>query len=343
LKPAALLLRGADFGEDESGLCGDFWGLHNLGFLSAKIALGDLVLGRHFQNLPRLAPCGARLNDFDQALHARLPILRPAGEDAQVRQNLAFARAVRVEHLAVPLVNAGAPVTQDHPLLAYKKIVSNAGPLRLDGDPARPLRDEVAVLLINNLVTQKRHHIKSVAELADLGVSNGGFGTLNSTAAPADADHDGMPDFWENALGAKAASDDHNALLASGGGMISGTTFFPPNTPAGYTLLEEYLHFLAIPHGTIAKSGSGAPSAITIDLCKFTSGFTKSPAFTLSNKVGGAFEQLAADGVTASPEGPIVKFTAPHAAGRAMFDFTVLDADGSQWKQTFAILVFDSP
>ena len=107
-----------------------------------------------------------------------------------------------------------------------------------------------------------------------------------------------------------------------------GQSFFPPGSPAGYTLLEEYLHFLAVPHGMIPQD-----TPVTIDLRKFTSGFTKSPEFTTTDAAGG----------TVSASGPgnhLVTFT-PSAGhtGRAGFQFTVTDADRSTWTQQCALLV----
>ena len=107
---------------------------------------------------------------------------------------------------------------------------------------------------------------------------------------------------------------------------MSGLTFFPPGTPAGYTRLEEYLHFCAIPHGTI--SGPAAS-----DLRKFVAGFTEAPAFTVGRVGGGA--------VTAGgPGGALVVFTpTPGHLGRARFDFRVVDRDGDAWIQTCALVV----
>ena len=235
-----------------------------------------------------------------------------------------------VEHLTAALVNNGVPVTVDDPLVAYKKIVSAAGPLRLDADATKPLRDEVDSLLITELVAQTHHHVSSVA---GTGLGNGGFGTLASTAAPIDTDGDGMPDFYETALGWNAAVQDHNTALASSGGIITGTTFFPTGTVAGYTRLEEYLHFLAIPHGTVAKNTSGAPTNIVLDLRKFTSGFASTPVFTVANVSGGSIVQSGTGNY-------LVTFTPTlNYVGRARFDFTVTDAAGSAWTQTFALLV----
>ena len=238
-----------------------------------------------------------------------------------------------VEHLAAPLVNTGIPVTTDDPLTAYKKIVSAAGPLRLDVDAGKPLRDEVDALLITKLVAQSHFHVSSAA---GTGLANGGFGTLASAPPPVDTDRDGMPDFWEDALGFNKAVDDHNTVFPSTGGFITGTTFFPANTVAGYTRLEEYLHFLAIPHGTVAKNVSGAPTSILIDLKKFTPGFTASPVFTLANVSSGTAAQSGAGN-------SVVTFTPTQAfVGRARFEFTVSDSAGSSWTQTCALLVTPS-
>lgn len=242
------------------------------------------------------------------------------------------AGANRYVKSLVPFSNAGAiPVSTDDPVVAFKKVVSKAGALRLDIDPARPLRDEVDTRMIQNLVTQTRNHITRESDLA--GVSNGGIGTLNSTAAPLDADLDGMPDFYEVALGWNPAVQDHNTALASSGGVLTGTTFMPPGTVAGYTRLEEYLHYLAIPHGTVAKNTASDPTSVPVDLRKFTAGFSASPTFTVSNLSGGTIVQ-------SGPGNAIATFTPTlNHVGRARFDFTVTDAAGHSWTQTCALLV----
>ncbi len=239
----------------------------------------------------------------------------------------------KVEHLATALVNPGIAVTTEDPLLAYKKVVSAAGPLRMDVDVAKPLRDQLATILATELVAQTHHHVSSPA---GTGASNGGFGALNSTSVPVDSDKDGMPDFYEDALGWSKATDDHNTVLANSGGLISGTTFFPAGTVAGYTRLEEYLHFLALPHGTLAKNVSGTPSSIAVDLRKFTSGFSASPTFTVASVSGGSVA-LSGAGNAIATFTPTEGYT-----GRARFDFTVLDGAGSTWTQTCALVVATS-
>ena len=227
-----------------------------------------------------------------------------------------------------PFANTGSlPVTVDDPTVAFKKVVSKAGALRLDVSYAGAIRDEVDARMVQNLVTQTRNHISSEASL---GLTNGGFGTLNSTAAPADTDRDGMPDFYEIALGWNPAVQDHNTALANSGGLLTGTTFMPAGTVAGYTRLEEYLHFMAIPHGTVAKNITGSPTSIAVNMAKFTSGFSSSPVFTTSNVVGG----------TVSIAGNVATFTPTlNFTGRARFDFTVTDSAGHSWTQTCALVV----
>jgi autotransporter-associated beta strand protein len=267
----------------------------------------------------------------------------------------AAAGANRYYKSATPFAGAtgSAAVIVDDPRTAYKKVVSSTGALRLDAGYGAPLRDELDTLLFNSLknqesiVVQKDANVPGEvtpptgeAHLADppYNISNAGFGTLNSTAAPTDADLDGMPNFWENALNGQAgmvfnpATADHNAVFTAG---QLPSTFFPPGTPVGYTHLEEYLHFLAVPHITIERS-----TTFTVNLSKFTSGFVASPVSTISNVSNGSVQQFAADGVTPSTSGPVVKFIpTTDYVGRAGFNFKVLDAEGSEWTQQFAILV----
>lgn len=218
------------------------------------------------------------------------------------------------------------------PLTALKKVVSDVGALRLDASYGGAIRDAVDTLLIDDVLNQRRRQINGEYNLP---ISNDGFGTLNTIPALSDRDGDGMPDVWENTLGYQSTTPDHNKVLAS-----TSNTFLPSGTPLGYTSLEEYLHFKALPHAIIGKNTSQQPSKLTVDLRKYVSGFSKSPRFSLSAISGGTIEQFAANGVTRSPTGPIVTFTPTlNTQGRAQFDFTVIDSEASSWKRSFVILV----
>jgi autotransporter-associated beta strand protein len=224
--------------------------------------------------------------------------------------------------LTSPYANTGSlPVSTDPALLAYKKILSNAGPLRLDAYHPGPLRDEVDTRLLQNLANQTPNHITRESDLA--GISNNGFGTLASATAPIDTDRDAMPDAYETALGWNPATQDHNTT-------VSGATFFPAGTAAGYTRLEEYLHFKAVPHAFVVKS-----SSVVIDLTRYTAGFANSPVFTISNVSGGSAGQ-------SGTGNRIVTFNTQASPGRGGFLFTVTDAEGSSWTQQFVICVINS-
>ena len=213
---------------------------------------------------------------------------------------------------------SGVPVRIDDRRAAYKKVISHVGPLRLDVTTDLPLRDEVTTLLIDDVVRQKRRKITNEAEL---GLPNGGFGTLPSTTALPDTDKDGMPDVWENTLGSDPLESDHNKPATA-------ASFLPKDIPSGYTLLEEYLHFLAIPHGIIARD-----KPVTVHLGKFTMGFTNHPAFTCGNITGGTMKTNGAKGDA------ITFIPAPGYTGRGGFEFTITDAEGSSWTQSCAFLI----
>ena len=220
---------------------------------------------------------------------------------------------------ATPFATAGIPVTIDDHLTAYKKVLSATGPVRMDSNPSMSLRDELNTLAVNNVIQQRRFHINAPGKT---GVSGGGFGTLNSAPPVVDTDQDGMPDFWESTLGSNPNLDDHTNAVPAGAFV-----------PTGYTRLEEYLQFLMMPHTAMAKSTAAVPNALDVDLHKYTFGFTNNlpVTYTISNVT---------TGTVAVVNGYLAHFVPPtNFYGRARFDFTVTDGDGSTWTQTFAALV----
>jgi hypothetical protein len=249
----------------------------------------------------------------------------PAGANRYVKATTPF-----------PGASGNIALTIDDPLLAFKKVVSDTGAVRMNAGSGN-LRDEVDTLLFNNLANQVHSRI---TRESDLPVSNSGFGSLATSAGPVDSDVDGMPDVWESALGFNPSVANHNAVFANNGTITTAPTFFPPNSPAAYTQLEEYLHFLTLPHAILAENTAAAPTSLTVDLRRYTSGFTSSPVFAVTGITGGTIEQFAVNGTTPSANGPVVKFTpSPDTHGRAGFSFNVTDAQGSSWTRPFAILV----
>jgi autotransporter-associated beta strand protein len=221
----------------------------------------------------------------------------------------------------------GIPVTVTPRLTAYKKILSKTGAVRMEIG-SRPLRDEITALCVSRTAALQRGIISDPLEL---GLSTGtAFAALASAPAPADTDLDGMPDDWESAVGYNPAVADHNTVLSA---PELAESFFPAGSPVGYTRLEEYLHFKAVPHGTVPRATVASPAYLDIDLRKFTSGFTASPAFTVASLTGGTVTQ-------SGPGGAIVRFTPTQdTSGRAGFLFTVTDSAGDSWTQQCALLV----
>ncbi len=229
-----------------------------------------------------------------------------------------------------PFAGSPAGISIDPPLLAFKKVISKGGPLRPEWSATRPLRDEVDSKMINNVLTQTRNHISSENQL---GLTNGGFGTLNSLPPAPDTDRDGMPDYWETAVGLNLAIDDHN-------GQVPAAAFIP-NLPAGYTHLEEYLHFKASPHAVMPKNTAAQPTFIDVDLRRYTAGFTAGPVFSTFPDSPNAASLLGT--ALLQPDGYTMRFTpTQNASGRARFDFTVRDSAlpaGQSWKQSFYLIV----
>jgi fibronectin type 3 domain-containing protein len=211
------------------------------------------------------------------------------------------------------------------PDMAYCLTVSTAGALP---------RDEVDSLVLNQVKTLGSGPAGTGTGAAgpggglytsqtQTGLGNNGYGTISGGTAATDTDQDGLPDYWETAIGTSISTDNHTSPVPAGA--------YVTNVPAGYTLLDEYLHFLTIPHAIVAMNGS-----TDADLRNFTSGFDKTPvAFTLSNITNGT--------AVLQPDGYTVHFV-PNAdfVGRARFDFQVTDGGGHALTQNFAVLVSGS-
>ena len=125
----------------------------------------------------------------------------------------------------IPLVRLTTPwpamaINQQTAQDAYTSVLAHVG-------CSKPVRDSVDARIINEVST-------GTATYGDRGIIQsqsevGGWPTLNSSTAPTDTDHDGMPDSWETAHG----SNPNDA--ADRNGDLDGD---------GYTNLEEYLNEL---------------------------------------------------------------------------------------------------
>ena len=215
--------------------------------------------------------------------------------------------------------DGGVPVQLDSPLLTYKKIASQVGALRLNAAFAKPIHDELDTILMNNLLALKRHHVRHQNET---GASEDGFGKLESTPAPVDSDRDGMPDFWEQATGSDWKLANHNDPAPANAFLSS-----------GYTRLEEYLHFLATPHGYMTSAKPDAPSVLEVDLYRYTAGFTNVGLANYS-------AHSTVNGKASIMDKHLARFEPPAGfTGRASFYFRIADGDSHVWDQPFLVLV----
>ena len=127
---------------------------------------------------------------------------------------------------------------------------------------------------------------------------------------PTDTDHDGLPDFWENALGSDPRTASNNE---------------DPDGD-GYTRLDDYLAYLAAPH---ALTTTGQTT--DLDLRPLAAGFTN-PTFRITGATLGS--------ATLQADGRIVRFV-PTAGARGLgsVTFTATDPDGVTFTSTYQVAV----
>ncbi|ULL16215.1 hypothetical protein DVH26_18250 [Paenibacillus sp. H1-7] len=150
-----------------------------------------------------------------------------------------------------------APVTTHTPEQAYELVLAQAGAIL-------PKRDSVDARIIQDIRNRTGRQINSPTEV-------GGWPDLKSAPAPADTDHDGMPDEWELARGLDPANpDDRNGDMDSD----------------GYTNLEHYLNGIV---------GSGSQNPVVR---------IASPA---TNTITGSGSTMVIDADASDPDGSIQK------------------------------------
>lgn len=149
------------------------------------------------------------------------------------------------------------------------------------------------------------------ASQINTGLGNNGYGVLNGAAAAIDSDGDGMPDYWEKAMGLNA-SDSSDAMTLGAD---------------GYANIERYLNWLADPHAMTSTN-----TAVDVDLWTYTGGFTNfSPVYTVTGISNGVVT------LTASHVAHFVPAT--NYLGLGSFQFTVTASDGSSYTNAVAVLM----
>ena len=190
---------------------------------------------------------------------------------------------------------------------AFKIVTSNTG-------ATQPVQDDTDTRVIRETITGTYTYVGSRSGIkGEIDHENdcGGFELYpeEQRAANYDTDQDGMPDWWETLTGSNPATDDHNA---------------DPDRD-GYTLLEDYLNFMAEEHRVMAPT-----TQTTIDVQTLFAGFTKSPQFTAETTGTVATAQLS-DGV--------LTVSATANEGLATVKLTVKDADGTTYSRLLNIAV----
>ena len=140
--------------------------------------------------------------------------------------------------------------------------------------------------------------------------TNNGWGEVMAGKAATDSDKDGMPDYFEEAMGYGKSKDDAMTKESD-----------------GYVRIEKYINWLGAMHATAAGG------TLDFDLRTITRGFKDvSPTYSVSAAENGSVE-LAGDGYTA-------RF-APKAnfSGLASFKYTVKGNDNTEYTGRVEVLV----
>ena len=141
--------------------------------------------------------------------------------------------------------------------------------------------------------------------------TNNGWGEVIAGEAATDSDKDGMPDYFEEAMGYDTAKDDAMTKESD-----------------GYVRIEKYINWLGAMHALVAGNGT-----LDFDLRTITRGFQSvKPTYSVSTAENGSVE-LQKDGYTA-------RFTPDkNYKGLASFKYTVKGNDNTEYTGRIEILV----
>jgi pectate lyase len=165
------------------------------------------------------------------------------GNDALTADNAKFVDALeingKVQARIVDKPFDAPPVAAVSALFAYRQVLAAVG-------ACKPARDSADARIINNVLEGKGKIINSQKDV-------GGWPDLKSTPAPADSDHDGMPDQWEtiHGLNPKDASDAQ-----------------ADRDKDGYPNLEEYLNGTDPNHYVDYRNPNNNTDALTTALIR---------------------------------------------------------------------------
>jgi autotransporter-associated beta strand protein len=211
---------------------------------------------------------------------------------------MSFASYGSMDLQTTPYAYPISLATAHPPLTALKLAISDVGPsFRRDSVDERMITELISWGTLGGTIT---------SEL--LPPMNGPGLVRNGTPYP-DGDNDGMPDFWESGTGSNPAVANHNDPSPSG---------------SGYTRLEDYLNWLAEPHGVALMNTN-----VVVDLRQFTRGWVvvnRNPVWSVITPVNGTVTLI---------NDYFARFTpTPGHHGSASFQFTVNDNDGGPVTRT---------
>jgi autotransporter-associated beta strand protein len=148
---------------------------------------------------------------------------------------------------------------------AYYNVVSNAGPVPRDQMDAEVINDALSLGSSGFLWTSQ----------GSSGLGNDGYGVITTGEPLPDSDGNGMPDDWKSAKGLSLS----NAAVAY------------QTSSTGYTNLENYLNWKALPNAFVAKNTTTIPTSVTINLSQYANGFGTTATYAISNVTGGTATQ----------------------------------------------------
>lgn len=194
---------------------------------------------------------------------------------------------------------------------AFKSVISDVGA----NQPVLDDHDSRVVEETRLGTYQYKGSVSGISGLPDRESDVGGLEDYPALTRPNDydTDGDGLPNFWEDYIGT-----DPNSSV----GDFGDSNGDPDGD--GYTNLEDYLHWLALPRLEVENPGSA-----TLDLATLFRGFTESPTFEASST----------DCVATSLQGSTLTVTATAAPCLGYVQVSVTDQAGSSMAREVGVYV----
>ena len=194
---------------------------------------------------------------------------------------------------------------------AYKVVLSEAG-------ASMPMRDDQHLRVVDETLHRTYTYVGSRSGIKgeiDHESDAGGWEAYPEDSRPADfdRDQDAMPDWWEELIGSDPEVANHND---------------DPDGD-GWTLLEDYLEFMAHPYLVLAPSAEA-----TFDISACFKGFTKSPQYSVSAETNLLQTQI---------EGASLQVKAGNKAGVEVLILKVVDGEGSTHEKRLSVAVTGNP